>query len=63
MDADDVDGSRERRVPPDVACDRPAVIGSDDERATLEVGGATHDVSYDEVAKAKVQIEFSRKGT
>jgi ribosome maturation factor RimP len=39
------------------------ITGSDDERATLEVGGATHDVSYDEVAKAKVQIEFSRKGT
>jgi ribosome maturation factor RimP len=37
------------------------ITQSDDDRVTLDVGGASHEVSYDEVAKAKVQIEFSRK--
>jgi ribosome maturation factor RimP len=37
------------------------ITESDDDRATLEVGGVAHQVAYDEVAKAKVQIEFSRK--
>jgi ribosome maturation factor RimP len=37
------------------------ITQSDDDGATLDVGGASHEVSYDEVAKAKVQIEFSRK--
>jgi ribosome maturation factor RimP len=36
------------------------ITDSDDERATLDVGGASHQLAYDEVAKAKVQIEFSR---
>ena len=36
------------------------VTDSDDERATLDVDGTSHEVSFDEVAKAKVQIEFSR---
>jgi ribosome maturation factor RimP len=37
------------------------VTDSDDESATLDVGGASHAVKYDEIAKAKVQLEFSRK--
>ena len=37
------------------------IADSDDQRAMLEVDGVSHEVSYDEVAKAKVQIEFARK--
>ena len=37
------------------------VTGSDDARAVLDVDGDTREVGYDEVAKAKVQIEFNRK--
>lgn len=35
--------------------------GSDDYAATLDVDGAVHVIKYDEVANARVQIEFSRK--
>jgi ribosome maturation factor RimP len=34
---------------------------SDDESATLDVGGAERVVRFDEVAKARIQIEFNRK--
>lgn len=37
------------------------VAESDDTRAVLDDGGQRHEVSYAEVAKAKVQIEFNRK--
>jgi ribosome maturation factor RimP len=37
------------------------IAGSDDDGADLEVDGSTERVAYDEVAKAKVQIEFNRK--
>jgi ribosome maturation factor RimP len=35
--------------------------GSDEFAAQLDVDGAQHVVKYDEVAKARVQIEFNRK--
>ena len=45
--------------------DGSAVIGritsSDEVAATLDVDGAAHEVTYDDVAKALVQIEFNRK--
>jgi ribosome maturation factor RimP len=34
---------------------------SDDNAVTLDVDGAAREISYDEVAKALVQIEFNRK--
>ncbi len=37
------------------------ITSSDDVAATLEVDGAAHEVTYDNVAKALVQIEFNRK--
>ena len=37
------------------------ITSSDDVAATLEVDGAAHEVTYDDVAKALVQIEFNRK--
>ncbi len=37
------------------------VVAADEERATLDVDGATRELAYAEVAKAKVQIEFNRK--
>ena len=37
------------------------IVAADDERATLDVDGATRDLAYADVAKAKVQIEFNRK--
>ena len=37
------------------------ITSSDDVAATLEVDGADHEVTYDNVAKALVQIEFNRK--
>lgn len=37
------------------------ITSSDDVAATLEVDGAAHEVTYDHVAKALVQIEFNRK--
>ncbi len=37
------------------------ITSSDDVAATLDVDGAAHEVTYDDVAKALVQIEFNRK--
>ena len=37
------------------------IIGSDEERATLDVDGQKQDLAYADVAKARVQIEFNRK--
>ena len=37
------------------------VVGSDEQRASLDVEGATHEVAYADVKKAKIQIEFNRK--
>ena len=37
------------------------ITGSDESRAVLDVDGSVQEVSYAEVAKAKVQIEFNRK--
>jgi ribosome maturation factor RimP len=37
------------------------IAGHDDTSATIEVDGATRAVSYDEIAKAHIQIEFNRK--
>ena len=36
------------------------ITASDDERATVDVEGETHELVFDEVAKARVQIEFNR---
>jgi ribosome maturation factor RimP len=37
------------------------VVGSDDDSAALDVDGTERRIALDDVAKAKVQIEFSRK--
>ncbi len=37
------------------------VVDSDDTRAVLDVDGATREVGFEDVAKARVQIEFNRK--
>jgi ribosome maturation factor RimP len=37
------------------------VTASDDTHAVLDVDGAEHRVAFDEVAKAKIQLEFNRK--
>jgi ribosome maturation factor RimP len=37
------------------------VTDSDETRAVLDVDGTAHEVPFDEVAKAKVQLEFNRK--
>ena len=37
------------------------VVAAGEEHATLDVDGATREVAYADVAKAKVQIEFNRK--
>jgi ribosome maturation factor RimP len=37
------------------------ITDSDDDRAVLDVEGATEELAFDDVAKAKVQIEFNRK--
>ena len=37
------------------------VVGADDERATLDVDGTEREVTFADVGKAKVQIEFNRK--
>ena len=37
------------------------ITEADDSRAVVDVDGTAHEVSYDAVAKAKVQIEFNRK--
>ena len=36
------------------------VLESDEERATLDVGGARQQIAYTEVKKALVQVEFNR---
>ncbi|MGH3331497.1 MAG: ribosome maturation factor RimP [Nocardioidaceae bacterium] len=37
------------------------ITGSDEQRATVDVDGHQRDVEYDDVAKARVEIEFNRK--
>jgi ribosome maturation factor RimP len=37
------------------------VLTSDEQTATLDVDGAKRSVAYDDVAKARIQIEFNRK--
>ncbi len=37
------------------------ILGTDEERATLDVDGTKRDVAYTDVGKAKIQIEFNRK--
>lgn len=37
------------------------VLASDDQGVTLDVDGTEHVLAYDDVAKARVQIEFNRK--
>ena len=37
------------------------ISSSDDSRAVVDVDGTAHEVTYDDVAKAKIQIEFNRK--
>ena len=37
------------------------ILGTDEQRATLDVDGTERDVAYTDVGKAKVQIEFNRK--
>jgi ribosome maturation factor RimP len=36
------------------------VLAADEDHARLDVDGATREVAYDDVAKARVQIEFNR---
>lgn len=38
------------------------IVATDDHGATLDVDGAERSIAYDEVAKAKIQIEFKREG-
>ena len=38
------------------------IVGSGEEAATIEVSGTKRDVSYAEVKKALVQVEFNRPG-
>jgi ribosome maturation factor RimP len=37
------------------------ILGTDEQRATLDVDGTARDVAFADVGKAKVQIEFNRK--
>jgi ribosome maturation factor RimP len=37
------------------------ISSSDDSRAVVDVDGTAQEVAYDDVAKAKIQIEFNRK--
>ena len=37
------------------------ILGTDEQRATLDVDGTERDVAFADVGKAKVQIEFNRK--
>ena len=37
------------------------IVATDEERATLDVEGQQREISFADVAKAKVQIEFNRK--
>ena len=37
------------------------ILGTDEQRATLDVDGTERDVAYTDVGKAKIQIEFNRK--
>ena len=37
------------------------ITASDDARVLLDVDGGTEELAYDDVSKAKVQIEFNRK--
>lgn len=39
------------------------LIESDDQLVTIDVGGTTHEVALDDVNKARIQIEFNRKGS
>lgn len=38
------------------------VIESDETGVTLDVGGARRHVPYDQIAKARVEVEFNRRG-
>jgi ribosome maturation factor RimP len=40
---------------------RGRIVTATDERVELEAGGKTSTIGYDEVAKAKVEVEFNRK--
>jgi len=37
------------------------ILASDERGATLDVDGTEHALAYDQVAKARIQIEFNRK--
>lgn len=37
------------------------IVGSDEQRATVDVDGSAHELPLDDVAKARIQIEFNRK--
>jgi ribosome maturation factor RimP len=37
------------------------ITGSDEQQVTLDCDGESRELAYDDVAKAKVQIEFNRK--
>jgi ribosome maturation factor RimP len=39
------------------------ITAADDSRAVVDVDDTLHEIAYDDVAKAKVQIEFNRKET
>jgi ribosome maturation factor RimP len=39
------------------------VAGSDDSAVTQEVGGDQQRLAYEEIAKARVEVEFSRPGS
>lgn len=38
------------------------IVRSDDDAVTLDVDGTTRELAYADIAKARVQIEFNRKG-
>jgi len=37
------------------------IIGSDEERATIDVDGQKREIAFADVAKARIEIEFNRK--
>ena len=39
------------------------IIGTDEERATVDIDGEKREIAYADVSKARIEIEFNRKGS
>lgn len=48
-------------TPADGASFTGRILGSDDERASVDVDGQKQEIAYVDVAKARIEIEFNRK--